>query len=222
VCTTAPRRRRGSLSSPYLNGTPRRHNAVFPLSLDEVSQKLTTATTTTSASTPPARAGRPASAVNGKFWNENEEEEEGVNVKWNEMMKAIQMLMKPSYSRLPSFVLQPAHVKACFLGSNLTVPVTEGRLNLGTWQGVWLCEHRNRAGSRKVVVTVNGALKQQPQPQPPQPQAQAQQQSSIDLPLGPPPPPPPDVGAHVGGGGVGGRGQRQTPSSPVRTFAANS
>ena len=36
---------------------------------------------------------------------------------------------------------------------------SEGKLNLGTWQGVWLCEHRNRAGSRKVLVTVNGSLK---------------------------------------------------------------
>ena len=48
------------------------------------------------------------------------------------------------------FLFQPAHVKACFLGSNLTVPVSDGKLNLGTWQGVWLCEHRDRAGSRKV------------------------------------------------------------------------
>ena len=57
------------------------------------------------------------------------------------------------------FFFQPAHVKACFLGSNLTVPVSDGKLNLGTWQGVWLCEHRDRAGSRKVLVTVNGALR---------------------------------------------------------------
>ena len=42
-------------------------------------------------------------------------------------------------------------MKACFLGSNLTVPVSDGKLNLGTWQGVWLCEHRDRAGSRKVI-----------------------------------------------------------------------
>jgi len=54
----------------------------------------------------------------------------------------------------------PAHVKACFLGSNLTVPLSDGKLNLGTWQGVWLCEHRDRAGSRKVLVTVNGALRE--------------------------------------------------------------
>lgn len=54
----------------------------------------------------------------------------------------------------------PAHIKACFLGSSLTIPITDGKLNLGTWQGIWLCEHRNRAGSRKVVVTLNGALKE--------------------------------------------------------------
>ena len=60
---------------------------------------------------------------------------------------------------LISLKLQPAHVKACFLGSNLTVPVSDGKLNLGTWQGVWLCEHRDRAGSRKVLVTVNGAIR---------------------------------------------------------------
>ncbi|KDR14755.1 hypothetical protein L798_11510 [Zootermopsis nevadensis] len=43
----------------------------------------------------------------------------------------------------------PAHVKACFLGSSLTIPITDGKLNLGTWQGIWLCEHRDHAGSRK-------------------------------------------------------------------------
>ncbi|CAH1100118.1 unnamed protein product [Psylliodes chrysocephalus] len=53
----------------------------------------------------------------------------------------------------------PAHVKACFLGSNLTIPITEGKLNLGTWQGIWLCEHRDHAGSRKLMVTLNGCLR---------------------------------------------------------------
>ncbi|KAJ9579959.1 hypothetical protein L9F63_004342, partial [Diploptera punctata] len=53
----------------------------------------------------------------------------------------------------------PAHVKACFLGSSLTIPITDGKLNLGTWQGIWLCEHRDHAGSRKVVITVNGCLR---------------------------------------------------------------
>nr|CAD7410347.1 unnamed protein product [Timema poppensis] len=53
----------------------------------------------------------------------------------------------------------PAHVKACFLGSSLTIPITDGKLNLGTWQGIWLCEHRDHAGSRKVVITINGCLR---------------------------------------------------------------
>ena len=50
----------------------------------------------------------------------------------------------------------PAHVKAALLGSSVTVPVHEGRLRLGTWQGIYLCEHRNRAGGRKLVLTLHG------------------------------------------------------------------
>ena len=50
----------------------------------------------------------------------------------------------------------PAHIKASLLGSTLNIPVTNGRLNLGTWQGIYLCEHRNRGGSRKVVLTAYG------------------------------------------------------------------
>ncbi len=49
-----------------------------------------------------------------------------------------------------------SHIKASILGSTLTVPVTEGRFNLGTWQGIYLCEHRNSGGRRKIVVTVLG------------------------------------------------------------------
>lgn len=52
----------------------------------------------------------------------------------------------------------PAHIKHSLLGSSLTVPIQDGSLALGTWQGIYLCEHRNRAGSRKIVVTLNGAL----------------------------------------------------------------
>ncbi|KAA0184204.1 hypothetical protein HAZT_HAZT003650 [Hyalella azteca] len=58
----------------------------------------------------------------------------------------------------------PAHVKACFIGSSLTVPIAEGKLHLGTWQGIWLCEHRNDAGPRKVVVTINGCLRDRSTP----------------------------------------------------------
>eukprot|EP00842_Homolaphlyctis_polyrhiza_P003450 jgi/Hompol1/4105/HPOL_001726-RA len=50
----------------------------------------------------------------------------------------------------------PAHVKSSLFGSSVTVPVTNGKLNLGTWQGVWLCEHRNFGGSRTIVITVHG------------------------------------------------------------------
>ena len=50
----------------------------------------------------------------------------------------------------------PAHIKASLLGASLNIPVTQGRLALGTWQGIYLCEHRNQGGSRRLVVTVQG------------------------------------------------------------------
>ncbi len=50
----------------------------------------------------------------------------------------------------------PAHVKAALLGPSLTLPVSRGRLALGTWQGIYLCEHRDRGGSRSVIATLWG------------------------------------------------------------------
>ena len=50
----------------------------------------------------------------------------------------------------------PAHIKASVLGPSLTLPVHDGRFALGTWQGIYLCEHRDRAGSRSLVLTLNG------------------------------------------------------------------
>ena len=50
----------------------------------------------------------------------------------------------------------PAHLKSSILGSSIDIPITNGNLNLGTWQGIYLCEHRNRGGSRKIVATING------------------------------------------------------------------
>ena len=47
----------------------------------------------------------------------------------------------------------PAHIKSSLLGSSVTIPITAGKFNLGTWQGVYLCEHRDRGGQRKVIVT---------------------------------------------------------------------
>ena len=52
----------------------------------------------------------------------------------------------------------PAHVKASLMGCSVTVPVSDGRLALGTWQGIYLCEHRNRAGPRHVVLTLQGEM----------------------------------------------------------------
>ncbi|MBU3821434.1 secondary thiamine-phosphate synthase enzyme YjbQ [Flavobacteriaceae bacterium XHP0103] len=50
----------------------------------------------------------------------------------------------------------PAHIKASLLGASVNVPITNGKLNLGIWQGIYLCEHRNNAGSRKLVITAFG------------------------------------------------------------------
>ncbi len=50
----------------------------------------------------------------------------------------------------------PAHIKASLLGSSVTVPITRGRLNLGMWQGVYLCEHRDHASGRQITVTLQG------------------------------------------------------------------
>ncbi|KAF7817692.1 UPF0047 protein C4A8.02c-like isoform X1 [Senna tora] len=50
----------------------------------------------------------------------------------------------------------PAHIKSSMFGSALMIPITNGKLNMGTWQGIWLCEHRDCATSRRVVITLNG------------------------------------------------------------------
>lgn len=50
----------------------------------------------------------------------------------------------------------PAHIKSALLGAQVQIPITNGRLNLGTWQGIYLCEHRNHANGRKLVLTLWG------------------------------------------------------------------
>ena len=50
----------------------------------------------------------------------------------------------------------PAHIKSSILGSSLSIPISSGRLNLGTWQGIFLCEHRRSPHTRIVVATING------------------------------------------------------------------
>jgi secondary thiamine-phosphate synthase enzyme len=49
-----------------------------------------------------------------------------------------------------------SHIKTSILGSSVTVPITNGRLNLGTWQGIYLCEHRNNGGRRNLILTAFG------------------------------------------------------------------
>jgi len=50
----------------------------------------------------------------------------------------------------------PAHLKSSILGNSVSLPITNGTLNLGTWQGIYLCEHRNHGGSRELVLTLMG------------------------------------------------------------------
>lgn len=50
----------------------------------------------------------------------------------------------------------PAHIKTSLLGNSISIPITNGTINAGTWQGIYLCEHRDYGGSRKIVLTVYG------------------------------------------------------------------
>lgn len=56
----------------------------------------------------------------------------------------------------------PAHLKTVLLGTSVTIPLTAGRLNLGTWQGVYLCEHRDHGGRRRLVITLTGEETSEP------------------------------------------------------------
>lgn len=49
-----------------------------------------------------------------------------------------------------------SHIKSSLLGHSVNIPITNGKLNLGTWQGIYLCEHRNNGGNRKLVITLHG------------------------------------------------------------------
>lgn len=54
----------------------------------------------------------------------------------------------------------PAHIKAMLFGSSVTIPITDGRLALGTWQGIYLCEHRDHASGRRLTVTLGGSARE--------------------------------------------------------------
>ena len=50
----------------------------------------------------------------------------------------------------------PAHIKASLMGASVQIPITNGKLNIGVWQGIYLCEHRNNGGARSIVITAFG------------------------------------------------------------------
>ena len=52
----------------------------------------------------------------------------------------------------------PAHIKSTIIGSSIIIPISNGTLNIGTWQGIYLCEHRNNPHNRNIVATINGKL----------------------------------------------------------------
>ena len=50
----------------------------------------------------------------------------------------------------------PAHLKSSIIGSSVNIPITDGQFNLGAWQGIYLCEHRDQGGPRKIIITISG------------------------------------------------------------------
>lgn len=72
---------------------------------------------------------------------------------FNEMVPENQPYYKHIYEGADDM---PAHIKASLLGSSVMIPITNGRLNLGTWQGIYLCEHRDYGGSRNLILTAWG------------------------------------------------------------------
>jgi secondary thiamine-phosphate synthase enzyme len=71
----------------------------------------------------------------------------------NEMVPENQPYYKHNYEGSDDM---PAHIKSSLLGTSVQIPITSGRLNLGIWQGIYLCEHRNNASGRSLVLTVFG------------------------------------------------------------------
>ncbi|MBU2884757.1 secondary thiamine-phosphate synthase enzyme YjbQ [Gilvimarinus agarilyticus] len=72
----------------------------------------------------------------------------------NEMVPENQPYYRHTYEGADDM---PAHIKASLMGSSVSIPITRGRLNLGTWQGVYLCEHRDYGGSRRLILTAMGS-----------------------------------------------------------------
>jgi secondary thiamine-phosphate synthase enzyme len=74
----------------------------------------------------------------------------------NEMVPENQFYYKHTFEGSDDM---PAHIKASILGASISIPITNGRPNLGTWQGIYLCEHRNSASGRRIVITAYGQVR---------------------------------------------------------------
>jgi secondary thiamine-phosphate synthase enzyme len=72
---------------------------------------------------------------------------------FNKMVKENEPYYKHTYEGPDDM---PAHIKSSLLGSSVTIPISNGRMNLGIWQGIYLCEHRDHGGTRSVVITAWG------------------------------------------------------------------
>ena len=85
----------------------------------------------------------------------NENADPDVRTDMNKIMDDIVKENQPWYDHtLEGADDMPAHAKSSIFGVSLTIPITDGRLNLGTWQGIYLCEFRNYGGARKLVATI--------------------------------------------------------------------
>ncbi|GAB4319669.1 MAG: secondary thiamine-phosphate synthase enzyme YjbQ [Bacteroidales bacterium] len=85
----------------------------------------------------------------------NENADPSVRVDFETIFNRLVPENDPSYTHtLEGADDMPAHVKSTLSGASVTIPVTDGRLGLGTWQGIYLCEFRNRGGARRILATV--------------------------------------------------------------------
>ena len=85
----------------------------------------------------------------------NENADPDVRVDMEEILNHLVKEREPYYEHtMEGDDDMPAHAKCSLFGVSLTIPITRGRLNLGTWQGIYLCEFRNYGGSRKIVATI--------------------------------------------------------------------
>jgi secondary thiamine-phosphate synthase enzyme len=85
----------------------------------------------------------------------NENADPDVHTDLNTLLERVAPENDPQYTHtLEGSDDMPAHFKSAILGHTLTIPVTESRLNLGTWQSVYFCEFRNRGGNRRLVLTL--------------------------------------------------------------------